>query len=51
MTKILVLYDSSYGSIETMAGADGSRQPSDNELELARFQGRHVAEITKKRHG
>jgi NAD(P)H dehydrogenase (quinone) len=29
----------------TIAGADGSRQPSDKELELARFQGRHVATV------
>ncbi len=29
----------------TIAGGDGSRQPSENELEGARFQGRHVAEI------
>lgn len=32
----------------TIAGADGSRQPSKKELEQARFQGRHVAEIAKK---
>ncbi len=36
-----------YGAT-TMAGADGSRTPSDNELAGARFQGRHVAEITAK---
>ena len=36
-----------YGA-STLAGADGSRQPSDNELEIAKFQGRHVAEIAKK---
>jgi NAD(P)H dehydrogenase (quinone) len=35
---------SPYGA-STIAGADGSRQPSANELELARFQGRHVAEV------
>lgn len=40
---------SPYGA-GTIAGADGSRQPSANELEQARFQGRHVAEITKKLH-
>ena len=34
-----------YGAT-TLAGAKGDRQPSANELELARFQGRHVAEIT-----
>jgi NAD(P)H dehydrogenase (quinone) len=32
----------------TLAGPDGSRQPSENELAIARFQGRHVAEITAK---
>jgi NAD(P)H dehydrogenase (quinone) len=36
-----------YGA-STLAGADGSRQPSENELIIARFQGRHVAEIAKK---
>jgi len=30
----------------TMAGPDGLRQPSESELTMARFQGRHVAEIT-----
>jgi NAD(P)H dehydrogenase (quinone) len=34
-----------YGA-STLAGADGSRQPSANELAIARFQGRHVADIT-----
>ena len=33
-----------YGAA-TIAGGDGKRQSSENELELARFQGRHVAEI------
>ena len=33
-----------YGAT-TLAGGDGSRQPSENELDGARFQGRHVAEI------
>ena len=32
----------------TIAGADGSRQPSEKELAMARFQGRHVAQITAK---
>jgi NAD(P)H dehydrogenase (quinone) len=36
-----------YGAT-TIAGGDGSRQPSENELAGARFQGRHVAEIAKK---
>lgn len=36
-----------YGAT-TLAGADGSRTPSDNELAGARFQGRHVAQIAAK---
>lgn len=36
-----------YGAT-TIAGADGSRMPSDNELEGARFQGRHVADIANR---
>jgi NAD(P)H dehydrogenase (quinone) len=32
----------------TVAGADGSRQPSEKELAQARFQGRHVAAVAKK---
>lgn len=32
----------------TIAGGDGSRQPSEKELSLARFQGRHVAQIAGK---
>lgn len=34
-----------------LADSDGSRQPSENELAQARFQGKHVAQITKKLHG
>ena len=41
---------SPYGA-STMAKGDGSRQPSENELAGARFQGRHVAETAKKLHG
>jgi len=33
-----------YGAT-TLADADGSRQPSENELKIARFQGEHVARI------
>jgi NAD(P)H dehydrogenase (quinone) len=36
-----------YGAT-TLAGPDGSRQPSENELKLARYQGKHVAEIAGK---
>ncbi len=38
---------SPYGA-GTLAGGDGTRQPSENELAIARFQGRHVAEVAKK---
>ncbi|MCI0439533.1 MAG: NAD(P)H:quinone oxidoreductase [Chloroflexi bacterium] len=38
---------SPYGA-STISGLRGERMPSENELEAARFQGRHVAEITKK---
>lgn len=41
---------SPYGAT-TIADGDGSRQPSENELAGARFQGRHVAEITAKLAG
>jgi NAD(P)H dehydrogenase (quinone) len=34
-----------YGA-STIAAADGSRQPTENELAGGRFQGRHIAEIT-----
>lgn len=36
-----------YGAT-TIAGGDGQRMPSENELDGARFQGRHVAEIAAK---
>jgi NAD(P)H dehydrogenase (quinone) len=36
-----------YGAT-TITGGDGSRMPSDNELEGARFQGRHVAELAAR---
>ena len=38
---------SPYGA-STIAGGDGSRMPSENELDAARFQGKHVAQITTK---
>lgn len=41
---------SPYGAT-TIAAGDGSRQPSENELAGARFQGRHVAEIATKLFG
>ncbi|MBS1156102.1 MAG: wrbA [Proteobacteria bacterium] len=38
---------SPYGA-GTLAGGDGSRQPTENELKIARFQGSHVATIAQK---
>lgn len=38
---------SPYGAA-TLAGADGKRMPSENELDIARFQGKHVAQIAKR---
>jgi len=38
---------SPYGA-STIAGGDGKRMPSKNELDAARFQGKHVAEIATK---
>lgn len=42
-----VMGGSPYGA-STLSGPDGSRRPSPVELEGARFQGRHVAEIAAK---
>ena len=36
-----------YG-VTTMAGPDGKRQPTENELNIARFQGKHVAQVAAK---
>lgn len=41
---------SPYGST-TIAGGDGSRQPTQNELDGARYQGRVVAETAIRLHG
>ncbi len=41
---------SPYG-VTTIAALDGSRMPSENELAMARFQGRHVASIARKLGG
>ncbi len=38
---------SPYGA-STLAGSDGKRWPSENELKIARFQGSHVAKVAKK---
>ena len=44
-----VMGNSPYGA-STITGGDGSRQPSGIELEGARYQGRHVAQIAAKLH-
>jgi NAD(P)H dehydrogenase (quinone) len=41
---------SPYGAT-TIAAGDGSRQPSENELAGARFQGKHIAEVATKLFG
>jgi len=41
---------SPYGAT-TIAGGDGARQPSENELTGARYQGRKIAETAIKLHG
>jgi NAD(P)H dehydrogenase (quinone) len=41
---------SPYGA-STIAGGKGERMPSENELQAARFQGRHVAAIAKRLAG
>jgi len=38
---------SPYGA-STITGGTGARQPSENELAIARFQGRHVADVARK---
>jgi len=41
---------SPYGAT-TIAGGDGSRKPTENELAAARYQGRRIAETAIKLHG
>jgi NAD(P)H dehydrogenase (quinone) len=50
MTLDEVTGGSPYGAT-TIAGPDGSRQPSNNELQGARYQGRRIAEVANKLHG
>ena len=38
---------SPYGA-STIAGSNGKRMPSENELVIARFQGKHVAQIARQ---
>ncbi len=50
MTLDEITGGSPYGA-STIAGGDGSRRPSENELLGARYQGRKVAETAAKLHG
>ena len=50
MTLEEITGGSPYGAT-TIAGGDGSRQPSANELQGARYQGRKIAEVANKLHG
>jgi NAD(P)H dehydrogenase (quinone) len=50
MTLDEIAGGSPYGA-STIAGSDGSRQPSANELDGARYQGRQIAEVAAKLHG
>ncbi len=47
MTMTEITGGTPYGA-STLADTDGSRQPSANELDIARFQGEHVAGIARK---
>jgi len=42
-----IMGGSPYGAT-TITGSDGSRMPSEGELEIARFQGEHVAKLAAK---
>ncbi|MES2072080.1 MAG: NAD(P)H:quinone oxidoreductase [Pseudomonadota bacterium] len=50
MTLSEITGGSPYGAT-TIAGGDGSRQPTQNELDGARYQGKQIAETAKKLHG
>ena len=50
MTNSEVTGGTPYGAT-TIANGDGSRQPSDNELAGAKYQGRRIAEVAAKLHG
>jgi len=50
MTLDEITGGSPYGAT-TIAGGDGSRQPSKIELDGARFQGKHIAEVAAKLFG
>jgi len=50
MTLSEIAGGSPYGAT-TIAGGDGSRQPTENELQGARYQGHKIAETANKLHG
>ncbi len=50
MTLGEIVGGSPYGAT-TIANTDGSRKPSEKELDGARYQGRRVAEVAAKLHG
>jgi NAD(P)H dehydrogenase (quinone) len=50
MTLEEIVGGAPYGAT-TIAGGDGSRQPSQKELDGARYQGRRVAEVAARLHG
>jgi NAD(P)H dehydrogenase (quinone) len=50
MTLKEITGGSPYGA-STIAGTDGSRKPSENELVGARYQGRKIAEVARLLHG
>jgi NAD(P)H dehydrogenase (quinone) len=50
MTLSEITGGSPYGAT-TIVGADGSWQPTENEFQGARYQGRKIAETSNKLHG
>jgi NAD(P)H dehydrogenase (quinone) len=50
MTLDEITGGSPYGAT-TIAGGDGARRPTPNELDGARYQGRRIAEVAAKLHG
>ena len=50
MTLDEITGGSPYGAT-TIAGGDGSRLPTENELQGARYQGKKIAEVANKLHG
>jgi len=50
MTLAEITGGSPYGAT-TIAGGDGSRKPTENELVGARYQGRRIAETAQRLHG